>query len=139
MSSYSLLAFLPIVVVILSAIGLAMLVLGFRGQPIFSSPRCAKCGYDLRNVQFMSSDAAVGNCPECGNELARVGAVSFGRWQQQPKRIVWGVALLVLPWVLAGGAFHLVRGGGGAPEEVLGERAEQVAHADYFTVARGRP
>ena len=109
MSPILFLAWLPVVIVILSAIGLALIVLGVRGQPIFSSPRCAKCGYDLRNVQFMSSDAAAGACPQCGNGLASVGAVSFGRWQQQPRRIVWGVVLLVLPWVLAIGAVAVAR------------------------------
>ena len=110
MSPVLFLAWLPVVIVIVSVLGLALLVLGVRGQPIFSSPRCAKCGYDLRNVQFMSNDAAaVGNCPECGNDLARIGAVTFGKWQRQPRRIVWGAVLLVLPWVLAIGLVVVVR------------------------------
>jgi hypothetical protein len=121
MSPVFILAWIPVIIVIFSLVGLVLIVLGVRGQPIFSSPRCAKCGYDLRNVQFMS-DEAVRNCPECGNDLARVAAVSFGKWQRQPKRIVYGVALLLLPWALGFGiavyarsrAIATAGGGGGS-------------------------
>jgi len=43
MSPILFLAWLPVVIVILSIVGVALIALGIRGQPIFSSPRCAKC------------------------------------------------------------------------------------------------
>src|SRR5688500_9363773 len=99
MTTWSILALLPLVAVAMSVFGLVWLTLGVRGKPIFSSPRCAKCGYDLRNMQFMPPET-VGNCPECGNDLAAAGGVTFGRWKAQPSRIVVGVAMMILPWVL---------------------------------------
>ncbi|MGB7160894.1 MAG: hypothetical protein WBD40_22715 [Tepidisphaeraceae bacterium] len=90
---------IPLVILALSIAGIVVLTLGVRGRPIFSSPRCAKCSYDLRNVQFLSQD--VGNCPECGAALSALGGVSFGRWQRRPRQIVWGFVLLALPWILA--------------------------------------
>ena len=76
--------------------GIVFVTLGVRGRPVFSSPRCAKCGYDLRNMQFMSDE--IGNCPECGAPLAGPTGVTFGRWERRPKQVVLGVALLALPW-----------------------------------------
>lgn len=82
----------------LTLVGVVMLTLGVRGRPVFALPRCRRCKYDLRNMQFMSSE--IGNCPECGTSLAVVDAVTFGNWRRQPRRIMAGVALITLPWAL---------------------------------------
>ena len=108
MSSYSILPLVPIFIVLFSVAALVLITLGVRGRPVFSSPRCGKCGYDLRNVQFMAQES-VGNCPECGASLADATAVSFGKYQRQPRRIVFGIVLLILPWVLAAGLAFYVR------------------------------
>jgi hypothetical protein len=84
-----------------------MITQGVRGRPIFALPRCRKCGYDLRNMQFMSSE--IGNCPECGAPLSAKNGVTFGRWQRRPWLIVIGVALLALPWLAAIPAAYLAR------------------------------
>ena len=109
---------IPLIVLAISVVGVVVLTLGIRGRPIFSSPRCGKCGYDLRNVQFLGQQE-VGNCPECGTSLSQSGGVSFGRWQRRPRQIVLGVVLLVLPWLLLIPTVYfinrarMVAGGGG--------------------------
>src|SRR5215207_5998107 len=93
-------ALLPLVAVAFAIAGVVMIALGIRGRPVFGLPRCAKCGYDLRNVPFASvADGAEMKCPECGQTLADPAAVTFGKWQRQPKRIVAGVVVLVAPWL----------------------------------------
>ena len=96
----------PVLIAIFALAGVVVTALGIRGRPVFASPRCRKCGYDLRNVQFMNADAAM-KCPECGQSLADPAAVSFGTWQRQPRRIVWGFALIALPWVAGLALFAL--------------------------------
>ena len=87
---------MPILLTALTVVAIVLITLGVRGRPVFALPRCGKCGYDLRNMQFMSDE--IGNCPECGSPLAGPSGVTFGRWQRRPKQIVVGVILLVLPW-----------------------------------------
>src|SRR5215203_1954897 len=98
---------LPLLFIGLTVFGIVMITLGLRGRPIFASPRCRKCNYDLHNMQFLSEE--IGNCPECGVSLASPNAVTFGRWQRQPRRIVWGVVLVALPWVLGVAMFYILR------------------------------
>jgi hypothetical protein len=101
---------LPLFAIAVTIIGLVLLTLGLRGRPVFSSPRCAKCGYDLRNMQFMSAAGdSIGNCPECGVALGQAGAVTFGKWQQQPRRIVLGVVVIILPWLATFAGFAYLR------------------------------
>lgn len=87
---------IPIAFIAITIIGIVVLTLGVRGRPVFASPRCRKCGYDLRNMQFMSD--AIGNCLECGAVLSAPDGVSFERWQRRPRQIVLGAVLLALPW-----------------------------------------
>ncbi len=91
--------FLPLLALAVSIAGIVFITLGLRGRPTFASPRCRKCGYDLRNMQFMSD--AIGNCPECGTPLAGPSGVSFGRWERRPRQVVLGVVLLAVPWLAA--------------------------------------
>jgi hypothetical protein len=104
---FPLISIVPLLCIALSITGIALITLGLRGRPVFSSPRCRKCDYDLRNMQFLSGE--VGNCPECGVSLATPDAVTFGRWRRQPRRIVWGSVLLVLPWFGLVGLFFVMR------------------------------
>lgn len=83
--------------IVFSVAGLACLVIGLRGRAVFSAPTCAKCGYDLRAMNFMSADIAT--CPECGAKLDTPRAVSFGRLQRWRGMIVAGIVMLVLPWL----------------------------------------
>ena len=87
---------LPLLMIAVTVIGIVLVTLGVRGRPVFALPRCRKCAYDLRNMQFLSEE--LGNCPECGSQLSGPKGVTFGRWQRRPKQIVLGVVLLVLPF-----------------------------------------
>src|SRR5215218_519894 len=99
--------FLMLVAVAITVIAIVMITLGVRGRPLFALPRCRKCGYDLRNMQFMSSE--IGNCPECGAPLSAKNGVTFGCLQRRPWLIVIGVALLALPWLAAVPAAYIAR------------------------------
>ncbi len=69
---------------------------GIRGVAVLSDPKCAKCGYDLRWV-----DPKVNvTCPECGGDLKARHAVRFGERQRQPRYIVLGLAVMLLPFAL---------------------------------------
>ena len=72
----------PILLIAVTVVGIVLITLGVRGRPVFASPRCRKCGYDLRNMQFMSAE--IGACPECGARLSGTDSVTFGRWQRRP-------------------------------------------------------
>ena len=110
---------LPLLFVGLSVAGVVLLTLGIRGRPIFALPRCARCKYDLRNMPFTSAE--IGNCPECGANLAAPDAVTFGGWRRRPRQIVFGVVLLLLPWAVSVPLAFMARqqmiatGPGGAP------------------------
>jgi hypothetical protein len=78
--------------------GANLLVKGLRGVPTFSEPRCAKCNYDLRG----SFPNAPINCPECGAELSRPNAVTWGKNVRQPRMIRIGAALLIIPALVFG-------------------------------------
>jgi hypothetical protein len=101
----------PVLLIALTVVGIVLITLGVRGRPVFASPRCRKCGYDLRNMQFMSSE--IGACPECGAALSGTEGVTFGRWQRRPKQIVIGILLLALPWAGVIPAMYLFRRAGG--------------------------
>ncbi len=88
---------IPMAFIAITILGIVVVTLGVRGRPIFASPRCRTCGYDLRNMQFMTDE--IGACPECGTDLSGATGASFGRWQRRPRQIMLGVVLLVLPWI----------------------------------------
>jgi hypothetical protein len=93
-------AIAPLLLILLLVAGLVVLTLGIRGRPIFTSPRCAKCNYDLRAINFVSNDEPK-TCPECGANLVEPGAVNYGRLQRRPRQIVAGVLLMLLAPALA--------------------------------------
>jgi len=107
MRAFPFISLLPFVFLIFSIAGIVLITLGVRGRPIFAAPRCRKCGYDLRNISFASDD--VGNFPECGTTLSSPDAVTFGRWRRQPKKIVWGVVFVALPWIIGLAMMFVVR------------------------------
>jgi hypothetical protein len=78
--------------------GANLLVKGIRGVATFSEPRCAKCKYDLRG----SFPNAPSNCPECGAELSRPSAVTWGKNVRQPRMIRIGAVLLIIPALVFG-------------------------------------
>lgn len=86
------------VVVFVSIIAVVIVTLGAIGRPVFTSPRCSKCSYDLRAMNFMAAE--IGPCPECGSTLSQPGSVTFGKFQRDRRKIWVGFALLVIPWML---------------------------------------
>ena len=84
------LGFLPLM--ILTAV--ILVAFGIRGVPVLSAPRCRRCQYDLRAINFMQGSPGV--CPECGAELQSPHAILFGKYQRQPRKIILGILLLLL-------------------------------------------
>jgi hypothetical protein len=74
--------------------GMVVIVLGFRGTPVFAAPRCARCSYDLRAMNFMAAGAIA--CPECGSDLRGDRAVTYARLERRPKTIIIGAVLVGL-------------------------------------------
>jgi hypothetical protein len=89
--SFGVIFLLLLLLLIVGALALGM---GLRGSPVFTSPRCARCNYDLRAINFMASQA--GTCPECGADLSGRGAVTFGRLQSRRRLVGLGAVLIVL-------------------------------------------
>jgi len=87
---------LLLVIVLVMAAGIITAWRGWRGAPVLSLPRCAKCGYDLRGADPETTSA----CAECGADLTRPHAVHFGRYERRPKLIVLGIVIALLPVVL---------------------------------------
>jgi hypothetical protein len=103
----------PLAVLGISIAGVVLITLGSRGVPVFSAPRCAKCNYDLRAINFLSGDITI--CPECGASFSAPRAVNYGRLQRSPRQIALGITMLVMPWVALAGV------------AVLAQRARTVA------------
>ncbi|HEY7088568.1 MAG TPA: hypothetical protein VH518_10795, partial [Tepidisphaeraceae bacterium] len=100
---------------ILLIVGAALLGMGLRGSPVFTSPRCARCNYDLRAMNFMSGQ--IGSCPECGADLSAPRAVTFGRLQSRRGLVGLGATLMTLSLlaaVLIPFAVRATRSGGAA-------------------------
>lgn len=101
--------FVLLLLLIVFLLGLGLLVRGWRGMPMLSEPRCAKCDYDLRG--FAGRPPTV--CTECGSDLARPHAIRWGKHQRRP-RLMWagaamaGVPLLVIA-AISVGAFSRAR------------------------------
>jgi hypothetical protein len=87
-----------IIGILMLAAGILIFILGWRGRPALSLPRCTACGYDLRGQDPQRSS----RCPECGGDLASANAVSFGKFQKRPRMMLLGGAMALLPLLLLG-------------------------------------
>lgn len=81
-----------------------LIVLGFRGKALWSSPYCIACKYDLRGRVPEESP----NCPECGADLTHPKAVGFLRQGCRLKLIVFGAIVFILPVLLITAAFLIL-------------------------------
>lgn len=81
-----------------------LIVLGFKGKALWSSPYCIACKYDLRGRVPEESP----NCPECGADLTHPKAVGFLRQGRRPKLIVFGVIVFILPVLVIAAAFFIL-------------------------------
>jgi hypothetical protein len=84
--------------------GATLIIIGFRGRALWSSPYCVTCKYDLRGRVPEDSPT----CPECGADLTHPKAVGFVRQGRRPKLIWLGVCVLIAPFVLAAGLSVIV-------------------------------
>ncbi len=94
---------LACLVLLVMLLGSALVVRGWRGRQIDDHPLCSGCGYDL-----VGSDDQTRVCPECGNDLARPGALRIGHRRRRPIAIALGALLLAL--AIGGGGAMLVPG-----------------------------
>ncbi len=95
----AILAVLPLLLMLLLAVGAVLIGRGVRGQPVLSEPHCAKCGYDLRGIAMSEGT----RCSECGSDLRRRNAVKWGKWERRPGLVGVGIALLgLLPLAILG-------------------------------------
>ena len=78
----------PILISLMSAVGLGLLVWGLRGRRVGDEPRCRRCRYELTGLVSP-------NCPECGTEVdwARVRR---GMRRRRPVAIVVAVVFLLV-------------------------------------------
>lgn len=74
--------------VMLAALGGALLSSGWRGRPTGTAPTCTRCGFDLRS----SSASMPADCPECGGALA--GRIEIGPRRRRPGRLLAGAAAI---------------------------------------------
>src|SRR4029434_331876 len=96
---YVLLLILP------GALGLALLIRGWRARVVDDHPLCRRCGYDL-----VASEQAV-HCPECGRDLWQPRAIRIGHRRKRRASLAFGALLLVatlgtggaLGWAMAKG------------------------------------
>jgi hypothetical protein len=79
-----------------------LLVMAWRGKPAWSTPYCRACGYDLRGRDPERTAA----CPECGADLTDKRALQYVRGKGRRWGLAaWALALLALPFVIAGGVW----------------------------------
>ena len=80
---------------------IVLVAIAWRGRLRWSSPRCARCEYDLRHL---APDYTT-TCPECGANLQKSRAVYFSRAKCRWSLLTLALLVLVLPWAVFGGYF----------------------------------
>ena len=95
-----LIAPLVLLMILVGLIGLVLLYRGWRGVPMLSYPRCARCKYDLRGFAQQTPT----KCAECGADLTAPEAIRWGDYRKQPRMMWTGAAMIALPLVLAAAA-----------------------------------
>jgi len=90
------LGFLLLGVAVAFLIGVGLALFGWAGRQIDDHPLCRRCGFDL-------TARASDRCPECGNDLARRGAITVGHRRRRPVAIAAGALLVLLALATGGG------------------------------------
>jgi hypothetical protein len=85
-------------IVIFGLFGIALIFQGWRGTPQESTPRCARCGYDLRGIV----KGARTRCSECGGDLSASDAVQTTTRRRSRKRMTWGLVVIGIPCLMIG-------------------------------------
>ncbi len=113
---------IPIVALLILAIGLTLALVGWRGRRVDDHPVCRKCRFDLAGVYPANK-----TCPECGRDLAGERSVRIGNRRKRRLPLGVGAGLLAVALIL-GGLFVTVLVGGSAlnpykPQWLLGIEA----------------
>ncbi|QQE11223.1 hypothetical protein JD969_17255 [Planctomycetota bacterium] len=87
---------------LIGGLAFVILLLGFRGRVVDDHPICKKCGYDLEGNREAVLKGDGGRCPECGACLDEKRKVKIGNRAKVRKKIVVGVAGLMLAAGLGG-------------------------------------
>ncbi len=88
---------IPILVIAALAMGLVLVVIGWRGRRVDEHPVCRKCRFDLEGVYPSRT-----TCPECGRDIEPKGRVRFGNRRKRRGVVALGGGLVVAALVLAG-------------------------------------
>jgi hypothetical protein len=87
------LIFLPLALLLFSAIPWVMLFIGWWGRPVRIPASCARCSHETGDAPSLLLDA----CPECGAPLDRPGAIVWFRRERTPMmKMLLGVAAVLL-------------------------------------------
>jgi hypothetical protein len=71
-------------------VGMAMLLVGWRGRQVSDHPHCVRCGYDLVGRPEQSSA-----CSECGADLNLPGSIHIGRRTMRLAPLLLGLGLFL--------------------------------------------
>ncbi len=109
---------------------IALIVIGLRGRPVWSSPSCAKCGYDLR----ARKPDETAECPECGADLTGPRGVRFARPSRLHRSwglVIFALVILALPLaaVLGGFLFQRYSVSSGSPMALANATVDEVVTA----------
>lgn len=74
----------------LAALGIVLLLRGWRGKRVDNHPWCRKCRFDLNGVW-----PGAAKCPECGVNLERIDAVELGQRHRRPILAGLGIVMLL--------------------------------------------
>lgn len=94
--------FITIFFIGLAALGMALVLGGWRGRLVGDHPSCRRCRFDL-----VGSPDDAPRCPECGADLKTTRAVQLGQRRRRPIMISCGA----LAMALAGAWFGLLASG----------------------------
>lgn len=74
--------------------------LGWRGRPVWTTPHCGGCGYDLRG----RDPEQLADCPECGAELGGKRGITYARPGGHRWGVMtWGVVVAIMPVLIVAG------------------------------------
>lgn len=82
--------FITILFIGIAALGIWMLLRGWRGKRVDNHPWCRKCRHDLNGLW-----PGAAKCPECGVDLERIDAVELGQRARRPVMAAFGLLILL--------------------------------------------
>jgi hypothetical protein len=84
-------------IILFLLVGIALFVIGVRGERIDDHPLCRKCGFDLTGKPADSD-----RCGECGALLTDAKAIRIGHRRHRQRLVVAGTAMFLLSSIISG-------------------------------------